>query len=467
MKKNSLLKALLIVFGLYVILTWIVPTGYYDNGEFIKQATSPVGIFDLIIYPFITLTSSVFILTALVVLLIGGLYGVLNKTGAYGNLIDKTLKKFKGKEKRILIITIVLFTILSSLTGLTLPLVVLVPFFATVLLLLGYNKFTAMLSTIGAILVGNLASIYGFNVAGYISYLTNNVNDGIWIRLLGLILSLAVLIFITIKTAKLDKKKVNEEEITLYEKNINKKAKMTPLYVTSIIGIIVLLVGMFNWNGVFGIELFNDIHEAVSSFKIGGYDLFGKLIGSVPALGSWTNYELALIIVIAVLIIGKSYKMSFEEIGSAMISGMKEMLPVAVWAIICNILFLLMNIDSNGYTIYNTISNAILSLTKGFNIFTMSIATLIGGLFYNDFPYFLSSLYSPITSMSENYVDIGIITQLIHGLVQLIAPTSVILVIGLTYFKLPYKDWLKNIWKLLIGILIVIVILLILTAIFV
>jgi uncharacterized ion transporter superfamily protein YfcC len=35
----------------------------------------------------------------------------------------------------------------------------------------------------------------------------------------------------------------------------------------------------------------------------------------------------------------------------------------------------------------------------------------------------------------------------INGLVQVIAPTSVIAIFGLSYLDIPYKKWIKYIWK--------------------
>jgi len=455
MKKSSLLKAMLAVFVGYIILSWIIPVGYFSDGEFISTSTTPIGVFDIILYPLIAGTSSVFILTAIVILFIGGLYGVLNKTGAYSKLLEGLAKKFKGKEKIVLIITTLLFTILSSLTGLTLPLFIFVSLFATLLMLLGYNKITAMVSTIGGILVGNMASTYGFNVAGYVSYLTEDINNSILFKILLLILFTYLLIFTVLK---LSKSKKIKEEIPLYEKNIDKKAKCTSIVLIIIITFIVLFVGMFNWKGVFGIELFDNIHEILTTFEIGGYAILGKLIGTVPAIGLWTNYEICLLLILSSIIIGRSYKLSFSEILESFIDGMKKMLPVALWTVAANVMFLLMNSDSNGYTFYNTIVNFVLNLTSELNVITLSLVSLIGGILYNDFPYMLSTLYAPITNLSENYSLIGMVTQSIHGLVQLIAPTSVILVAGLTYFKIPYTEWLKKIWKLLLGLLIAFII---------
>lgn len=69
-----------------------------------------------------------------------------------------------------MIISVIVLGVLASLTGLTLPLFILVPFFTAGILVLGYKKLTAFLAAIGAILVGNMASTYGFNINGYIKY---------------------------------------------------------------------------------------------------------------------------------------------------------------------------------------------------------------------------------------------------------------------------------------------------------
>ena len=220
MKINSLFKALLIVFMIYIFLSWVIPPGYFSSGSYVKDAIEPVGLFDMITYPLVTITSSVFILSALVFLCIGGFYGILNKTGAYSNFLNSIIQKQKGNEKVTLVVIALIFTIFSSLTSLNLPLFILVPFAASILLLAGYNKFTSLFATIGGILIGNMASTYGFNVAGYISYLTKNINDSILIRILFLILLTALFIVTLLKLAKLEK--VKAEEIPLYEKNLDK-----------------------------------------------------------------------------------------------------------------------------------------------------------------------------------------------------------------------------------------------------
>lgn len=457
MKKNSLLKAIGILFLVYVVLSWIIPTGYFSNGEFTSNSTIPVGIFDLILYPLITVTSSVFMLTALVFVMIGAFYGILNKTNAYQKLLNNLKSKLEGKEKVALIVTTVVFTVLSSLTGLTLPLFVFVPFISTLLILLGYNKLTSMLSTVGAILVGNMASTYGFNVAGYIKYLTNDINNSIIIRIILLVVSTIILVFFTLKASY---NKETDKEVALYTKT-TKKADTLPLVISLIVMFIITFVGMINWSNVFGISLFNDIHGTITGIKIGDYKLVSNLIGNnISVMGSWTNYELCLVLFVFGFIIGKLYKLTFKEIVEGAIEGIKEIIPVALMTIAANILFLLVNSNSEGYTFFSTIINFLQG--SKIAVVPFGLISLIGSLLYNDFPYLLSSLYGAVVSFSDQYVLIGMIAQTIHGLVQLIAPTSVILVAGLTYFKIPYTKWLKENWKLFLSLFILIIILLIL-----
>ena len=460
MKKKSLLKAIAIVFLVYVLLTWFIPAGYFNNGAYVKDAIIPVGLFDIIRYPIITLTSSVFLLTALVILLIGGFYGVLNKIGVYQKLVEGLAKKFNKKETTFLVITTLLFVVLSSLTALNLPLFIMVPMFATVLLLLGYSKITSMLATVGSILIGNLVSTYGFNVAGYITYFTNDINNSIIYRIALFIVIVGLLLFTVIKSGS--KKEKNKDEILLYNK-IEAKEKVNkscvPMVIISIIMMIVVIVGMINWTELFKISLFSDLYTKITSVKISGYPIFTNIIGSIYEMGKWTNYELAFMLVITTIVIGLLYKLTLKDFFESFKDGVKAMVPVALYVMIANILFLLVNTSSTGYTIFPTIANWLFELTKGFNAITFGFISFIGSIIYNDFPYLLSSIYGPITTNYKDTIPVmGIIVQSIHGLVQFVAPTSILLVAGLKYFNIDYKEWIKKTYKLVLAILLVIII---------
>ena len=54
MKKNDLFKAIGICFLIFVLLSWVIPTGSYATGEYVKANISAVGLIDLLYYPIVT-----------------------------------------------------------------------------------------------------------------------------------------------------------------------------------------------------------------------------------------------------------------------------------------------------------------------------------------------------------------------------------------------------------------------------
>lgn len=470
MKKNSILKAITITFLVYVLASWIIPAGKFANGAFTKGETSPVGIGDLFIFPISTFVTSIFVLTALIILLIGALYGVMNKTGVYGNLVEGVAKKFKGSEKSFLIISVITFAVLSSLTSLTLPLLVLVPFAVAVILTLGFNKMTALLSTVGAILVGNIGTTFGYNTGGYnyVNYFfgLKSTENILW-KVVLLVALTAVLVVYIVKTSKIEKakkstkkttKKAKEETkaeevvIPLYKGETAKKNTL-PLVIIVSLGFVIAMVAMFNWAGALGVQktIFDTWHTNITNVKLNNYPIFANILGSLNAFGYWSNYEFAMILVVVILVLGLVYKLKIDEIIDAAVEGMKEMLPVAVVAMFANILLLVVN-SATG-TFFTTIFNSLLSATKGFNFATLSLTTLVGSIGYSDFPYLMNALYDPMNSLYyDSLPKVVYVLQAMYGFAMLIVPTSVGLVVGLKFVGVSYKDWFKENWKLLLSL---------------
>ena len=85
MKKNNILKVLGLSFLVLVVLTWIIPAGSYASGSYEKVGTVPLGLFDLVRVPLLSITN--LMQYALLTLVVGGFYGVLNKTGVYAPFV--------------------------------------------------------------------------------------------------------------------------------------------------------------------------------------------------------------------------------------------------------------------------------------------------------------------------------------------------------------------------------------------
>ena len=149
MKKNGLFKLIAGTLLLAMILTFAIP-GSSGERNYLGIGTAVISIAQ---------TLSYFTDTIVLILLIGGFYGILNKTGAYKKLIDSIVTKYKD-NKNFLVAVIIIFALIASLTGISLPLFIFVPFVISIILLMGYDKLVALASTIGAILVGLLGGIF-------------------------------------------------------------------------------------------------------------------------------------------------------------------------------------------------------------------------------------------------------------------------------------------------------------------
>ena len=50
--------------------------------------------------------------------------------------------------------------------------------------------------------------------------------------------------------------------------------------------------------------------------------------------------------------------------------------------------------------------------------------------------------------------SVAILLQGIYGIFFLVGPTSLILIIGLTYLDIPYTTWLKYIWRFILALVV-------------
>jgi uncharacterized ion transporter superfamily protein YfcC len=468
MKKYGLLKVIGISFLVVATLSWIIPAGSYYDGTFTAGKTLPIGLFDLIRTPLSTVAN--LIQYAMIFLLIGGLYGVLNKTGVYSSLVDSIVKKFKGKEKTFLISTMVLFTLLSSLTGLSFVIFILVPFFIAVLLSMHYNKKVALMATIGSMLVGIIGSTYGFSINGYINYYFSlDVHNEMLTKVifLGIITFLSVIYVLnsTKKVSSVEVKKGNKKEeskdeekvvIPLFEKGSKSKKSFWPLVIIMIGTIILLLVGMYNWQYSFGITFFGDTYTSLMGLEISGYPLVQNLIGGINPMGNWSIYEMSIILVMVMLLIGWIYNVKLNELIDSFVKGAKEMLPTAFYVTIANVVFVVLASSSTGENIFFPIAHFFFNMTENLNIVTMTIVSAIGSFFYNDFTNLFNAMGSNISIIYPDatlYPIIGMIVKTMYGLVMFVAPTSLLLVGGLSYLNVSYKEWFKYIWKFLLQVL--------------
>ena len=459
MKKYNTLKVVIITLLLFALLTWILPCATYQT-EYTELGRYQVGLFDILSYQSTVL--GYFGYVALFVLVVGGFYGVLYKTGAYRRMLDSLVKKFKGKEVVCFVIIMALFAFLTSFAGLQLALLMLFPFVISLVLMMGYNKVAATAITAGSVAVGLMGTTFSYNTTQVLQqYLSVELTDLIWAKIVLLVLGVVLLALFTLKFGKKDSTKkcddknelIPDEIKGLKDKDNKRKVKIWPLVLILDLIIIVMILGFIPWNSAFGITLFDDVTTAVTEFELFGFPIFGKILGAISAFGYFTLLELITLMLLAIVILKFVYKIKWDDVFEGFGKGVRRALVPALIVLIIYTCLVLTTYDPYQLVIYKFI----LGLTKGFNIFTTGLVILVSSIFngdplyafYSVLPYFVS-----VVTETKNYQLIAVIFQAIYGIVTLVAPTSIPLMLTLAYTNTSYKDWFKYIWKLLVALLV-------------
>lgn len=268
MKKYHTLLVVAITILVVVLLTWILPITYY-NGELIGDSSVQAGIVSTATYGLFTFYNFIYVFIGL--LLVGGLYGLLNKVSAYRILLDKIVKSVKNHQVLYLILTVLVLSIIVAFTGLTFEMLVFLPFIAAVVLLLGYDKIVAAMVTVGSVSVGIIGSLFSKAVVGKLNTVLESTtyNDLIIPKVVILVLCAIVLIVNIILKAKKSKTKDAVEESFLVPKKVtDKKVKVWPLVTIAIIAIVVMFLASIDWSGAFGVVFFDDALKTINNWPI-------------------------------------------------------------------------------------------------------------------------------------------------------------------------------------------------------
>mgnify|MGYP004552807731 CR=1 FL=1 len=479
MKKNNLFKILGIVLAGYVLLSWLVPIVVSIFGWKV-EASYQIGLtkFGSTFIDAFAGFSNVIVF----ILLIGGLYAVMDATGAYKPAIEKLAEKFKGKEKLVLITIIVLMAIISSITGLELGLLILFPFIISLVLMMGYDKIIALVATFGATIVGMYGATYAGTLYGYLDgFMQTKPTDNILAKVILFVLALGLLIGFTLiymkknnmlpeKTAnkakkskeKAAKKTVKSETKKEKVKKADKKEKekkVWPLLLVLGLLFLVLILGTTAWGNIFSSNWFATAHDTImNKWKIGGFKVVEKLFGGLDAFGTWTSstryVSYSIMILFAVATLAIVYKVKLKDAFDAFVKGIKEYVVPAFLALIAYSIF----VFTIYYPVLGVITTWITGLTDSFNIVTSGLHAIISSVFYPDFSYYgYYIVYTFVQTIKDTslYSLIGLVFTNLYALVMLVAPTSVLLLTSLSISEVKYTEWLKFIWKYALCLLVV------------
>lgn len=465
-EKNDKVKIVGILIIITVLLTWFIKAGTFNGSTYTYGEITRTGIFDFLVQIPIVLYYYAPIATFLIIL--GGFYALLSKNKGYSKLVDSIANIFKGKEILFVVLCTILLSIAASISNEVLQYLVFIPFLIAIMKKLNINKLSAYISTFGALLIGVIGSTYGlYNILpNAMTSIYNNISltTGIAIKI---IVYIAVLIIVNlfnvlymIKNKKTSKELMIEEDQDLVK--YDKKTKIYPLIIVFSLIAIIQVMAFIKWDDVLGVTCFSTFHEWVMGLSIKEVPVISYILGDISSFGNWNLYYFQAVLFIAILIIKALNKMNFSDFFDTLVKGAKSAAKIVfIGYLVYFVSVLTQNVfaESNPYPIVFSIVNFFGTITKNANVALCSIGMFIGSTLSVEFGnlfQIISLLYLAIGNIDPKVIIVS--SQLIYGLAMFLVPSSMVLMIGLTYLNISYKDYFKYFWKILLALLLLVII---------
>ncbi|ELY2766416.1 YfcC family protein [Cronobacter malonaticus] len=440
-KFPSAYTILFVLIALVAALTWVVPAGKYQMamndtlgkevpvaGTYAPVEAHPQGITAILLAPVdglynhVTYTAGA-IDVALFVLIIGGFLGVVNKTGAIDAGIERVTERLHGKEEWMIPILMALFAAGGTIYGMaeeSLPFYTLLvpvmmaarfdPLVAAATVLLG-----AGIGTLGST-INPFATVIAANAAGI------PFTSGIWLRVALLVIGWVICVLWVMRYARRVRQDPSLSVVAdQWEANRahflgSRSGEMLPFTATRKIILVIFAAS------------------------------FAVMIYGVAVRGWWMG-EISGVFLAAAIITGVVARMSEEAFTSTFIDGARDLLGVALIIGIARGIVVVMDNGMITHTILHSAENLVsgLSTTVFINV-TYWIEVVLSFLVPSSSG--LAVLTMPIMAPLADFAHVGrdlVVTayQSASGIVNLITPTSAVVMGGLAIARVPYVRYLK------------------------
>lgn len=483
MKKNNLFKAVGIVILAYVLFSWVVPIIYSIIGAE-GDVSNQIGLIS--IFSVVLETFSGFGTVVLYVLLVGAFYGVLKATGAYDKIMNSFVNFANGKEKKLLVVIMIIMALLSSFVGLDLGFLVVIPFLLAFIVKIGYDKLVALSATVGSIIIGMYGATFAGTLYGFNNEIFNLKSlDQILFKVILFVLGLGLLILFVLMYCKKNKlaccasKVCNDSKSTKSVKSssssktsksaagkkgsgkVKSKTKKErgalPAVIVSSVMLLVMILGTISWKSMLGVSCFENLHKSWTELKIGGFDILNKIFGGIDAFGTWNTpirfQTYSILLVIAMIVIAIIYRTSVKDTFEGFVDGIKSFVVPTIITILVSSVFVFVYYNP----VITPVTQLLLTATNEFNVALSGIYTIINSVFYVDYYYFANLVLYNVSSIYEDTTVLSIFSVMftnLYSLVMLVAPTSLLLLLGLSISDVEYTSWIKYIWKLALALLV-------------
>lgn len=458
MRNFRMPTAYTILFGivlLMILLTWVVPSGEYDHradGEPIAGSYHRVEDVRQPITALVTAPMEGFyeaIDVAAFILMVGGFLGVVAKTGAIDAGISAIIRGLRGREILLIPILMCVFALGGTTFGMAEETIAFYPLVLPIIVAAGYDTITAVATILLGAGIGVLGSTVNPFATGIAAGFAGvSLGSGILLRVVMLLVLLALAIWYVMTYAR--RVRADHGRSLVADRRSEYLAhfgtleqKQTGLTGTQKLALV-----------LFALTFLVMIYAVIP---------FGDMGLPLPALGWWFP-ELSALFLAASIILGLLCRLSERDIVDSFVSGAAELLGVAFIIGISRGITVVMNAGK--------ITDTILNLGEGALTGAGSLPfLLLTYLLYLPLSFLipstsgLATLSMPIMAPLADFAGVGrelVITafQSASGLINLITPTSAVVMGALAIGHVPYDRWWRFVWKLLALIFVVTLLLL-------
>lgn len=441
----AIIFALMVIFA---VLTWIVPSGSYQRQEvngrevtvagtyeqsektYIDEETGDEvdlrqGVFDVLQAPTRGIQEAIEVVAF--ILIVGGSFQVITKTGAITSGMGRVVRRFKNKDILIIPIAMVLFALGGTSFGMAEETLPFFAIFMPIMMAMGFDSMTAFMVVFVGARTGYIAStINPFNVLIAQGILGIQGNLQLWLRMIAWVVLTAVAITWVVLYARRVKK--NPESSITFEDDIAKKVEFAAD------------------ESALDAE-FTGRQKGVFAVFIAGMCL---IIWGLVTQG-WYMNEISAVFLAMGLLAGVIAGFSQDVIAQEFVAGIADF---AFSAIVVGLARGILVIASDGMII-DTILNALATGLGG--IPTVLFTTLlyaVGNLLAILVPSssglaaLTAPIFGPLTELMGLNPEAAVwALSMGSATMSLICPTSAILVAGLGVCKIKLGQWWKTVWK--------------------
>lgn len=441
----AIIFALMVIFA---VLTWIVPSGSYQcqevNGRevtvagtyeqsektYIDEETGDEvdlrqGVFDVLQAPTRGIQEAIEVVAF--ILIVGGSFQVITKTGAITSGMGRVVRRFKNKDILIIPIAMVLFALGGTSFGMAEETLPFFAIFMPIMMAMGFDSMTAFMVVFVGARTGYIAStINPFNVLIAQGILGIQGNPQLWLRMIAWVVLTAVAITWVVLYARRVKK--NPELSITFEDDIAKKVEFAAD------------------ESALDAE-FTGRQKGVLAVFIAGMCL---IIWGLVTQG-WYMNEISAVFLAMGLLAGVIAGFSQDVIAQEFVAGIADF---AFSAIVVGLARGILVIASDGMII-DTILNALATGLGGtpavlFTTLLYAVENLLAILVPSSsgLAALTAPIFGPLTELMGLNPEAAVwALSMGSATMSLICPTSAILVAGLGVCKIKLGQWWKTVWK--------------------